>query len=71
MKPEDGRYGANSTRAGNREDPTLCVEEVWNGPRGMTSNQCARKRGFGPGGEYCKQHAKRAEEREARKVARA
>lgn len=62
MKPTDGRYGANSLNpAGRPEDPTRCVEEVWNGPRGMTASQCSRKRGFGPDGEWCKQHAKQKE----------
>lgn len=63
MKPRDGRYGVSSMRPrGTPEDPRLCVEEVWNGPRGMTSNQCSRKRGHGPGGLWCKQHARRVEE---------
>lgn len=64
MKPVNGRYGQNNTNPNGRaEDKTRCVDEVWNGPRGMSASQCSRKRGFGPGGEYCKQHAKRAEEK--------
>ena len=38
------------------EDMTRCVESVRDGyyePR-----QCARKRGYGEAGEYCRQHAK-------------
>lgn len=33
------------------EDKTRCVEEV------SGQHQCSRKRGHGPGGEYCRQHA--------------
>ena len=42
---------------GSPEDPTRCVEEVWQqiGP----FYQCLRKRGYGERGEYCKQHAKK------------
>lgn len=64
MKPANGRYNQSAiNEAGWPEKKDQCVEEVWNGPRGMTANQCSRKRGHGPNGEYCKQHAKRAEER--------
>lgn len=62
MKPEGKpgmrRYG---TWAGNPkgqpENVTRCVEQVH---RSFTaiSGQCSRKRGHGPCGEYCKQHAK-------------
>lgn len=42
------------------EDVTRCVEEV--SPEGLagigSSHQCYRKRGHGPNGEFCKQHAK-------------
>lgn len=63
-KPHDGRYGSNATNGfrGAPEDPARCVEEVWNGPRGMTSSQCSRKRGHGPNNEWCKQHAKQQKE---------
>ena len=37
------------------EDTTRCIAEVWDG---FLSYQCSRKRGYGPNGEYCKQHAK-------------
>lgn len=40
------------------EDKTRCVTEVRDFT-GWHSFQCRRKRGFGPNGEYCKQHAKR------------
>jgi hypothetical protein len=57
------RYGqwAGSPR-GHAEDPTRCVEGVWVHFRGMLESQCGRKRGHGPNGEYCKQHAKKHEE---------
>lgn len=35
------------------EDKTKCIVAV-----GLTSTQCSRKRGHGPNGEYCRQHAK-------------
>ena len=43
--------------------PSYCVELVWDG---WGERQCLRKRGHGPNGEYCKQHARRLEAREAR-----
>lgn len=58
MKPSDGRYGGNVWLKGAREDPALCVDEVWRAD-GWGSAQCRRKRGYGPNGEYCQQHAKR------------
>jgi len=42
------------------EDPARCIVSVQ--PPGLwgigESHQCYRKRGHGPNGEYCKQHAK-------------
>ncbi len=38
------------------EDPARCVESVHERGRGVCSYQCAKKRGFGPNGEYCKTH---------------
>jgi len=43
------------------EDPKHCIEQVWGEQRGATGHQCQRKRGHGPGGLYCKQHAKMKE----------
>ena len=64
MKPANGRYGQSAlNERGDAEDPTRCVDEVWNGPRGMTSSQCRRRRGHGPDGEWCRQHAKQQEAR--------
>jgi hypothetical protein len=41
------------------DNPTRCIEQVW--PSGGTwiPHQCCRKRGHGPDGLYCKQHAKK------------
>ncbi len=45
------------------ENKDKCVVEVF---EGWHSAQCSRKRGHGPGGEYCKQHAKIEEQRRLR-----
>ena len=70
MRPDSHRYGTWAGRPkGNTEDPLRCVEEVWpsgSGGGGWTPYQCTRPRGHGPGGLWCKQHGKKAEEREAR-----
>ena len=47
---------------GTREDKARCVATV-SDSTGWHSIQCSRKRGFGPDGEYCRQHAKRIEKR--------
>jgi hypothetical protein len=54
------KWGGNPK--GIPEDPTRCIEEVvdWSGWHYF---QCSRKRGYGPNGEYCKQHAKKIEKR--------
>lgn len=54
------RYGqwAGNER-GTKEDVTRCIEEVWPTGRSIISYQCQRKRGHGPGGVYCRQHAAR------------
>lgn len=46
------------------EDPKRCVAEVPDGT-GWHRYQCRRKRGYGPNGEYCKQHAKKQEEKKS------
>jgi hypothetical protein len=38
------------------KDPTRCIEEVWSPGY---PQQCSRKRGHGPDGLHCKQHAKK------------
>ena len=43
------RYGSNEIPA----NPLNCVKEVWSN---FVSYQCQRKRGFGPGKRFCKQH---------------
>lgn len=54
-----GQWAGNSR--GTPEDVSRCVDSVRNMSiaRGMVDKQCERKRGHGPNGEYCKQHAKR------------
>ncbi len=55
------RYDESSINSkGIPEDKTRCVEAVWD-DTGWHSFQCKRKRGYGPNGEYCKQHAKNKE----------
>lgn len=57
------RYGQwAGNEKGTPEDLTRCVVEVWS-KGAFRSRQCSRKRGYGPGGLYCKQHAKTAMER--------
>lgn len=51
------RYGAWAGNPdGYPEDKECCVAEIAN-PPSWQHKQCLRKRGHGPGGEYCKQHA--------------
>jgi hypothetical protein len=56
------RYGQWAGQLnGRREDITRCVVEIF--PRdAYISRQCRRLKGYGPEGEYCKQHAKRFED---------
>lgn len=50
-------YGAwAGNPAGHKEDVSLCIESVHEPGRGGMIHQCARKRGFGKDGLYCKQH---------------
>lgn len=44
-----------------KPDPDRCAAGVSDG---WTHAQCARKRGHGPEGAYCKQHAKKREGRQ-------
>lgn len=39
------------------EDKTRCIKEVYDST-GWHAYQCKKKRGHGPDGLYCKQHAK-------------
>ena len=57
------KYGAWAGNPnGNLEDNTRCVVEVREPGRWINYYQCGRKRGYGPNGLYCKQHAKMKEE---------
>lgn len=62
--PENKRYGtwAGNPR-GNPEDPLRCREQVRPSTGSWIAHQCLKKRGHGPGGEFCKQHAKRHEDK--------
>jgi hypothetical protein len=44
---------------GTPERVECCVEEVWPSGGNWIPRQCCRKRGHGPDGLYCKQHAKK------------
>ncbi len=44
------KYGVHDTP----EDPKRCIKEIW----GKDYRQCQRKRGYGPEGLFCLQHAK-------------
>lgn len=48
---------------GNKEDRTRCVVVVHDGGRSPLSHQCSRRRGHGPDGLFCAQHAKTHGER--------
>jgi hypothetical protein len=53
------RYGVwRGCAMGQAEDLTCCIEEVWPSG-GFLPHQCSRKRGHGPDGLYCGQHAKK------------
>lgn len=59
------RYGDGSYSGRRGPDYARCADEV---PVGWFSRQCSRKRGYGPDGAYCKQHAKSVE-RQRRRIA--
>ncbi len=48
-KKSSKKYGRDNTP----EDPSRCIKEVRSD---FVSYQCQRKRGFGPGKRFCKQH---------------
>jgi hypothetical protein len=52
-KERYGEWGGNPS--GNRPLPDRCAHEVYDGMTRIFS-QCARKRGHGPEGAFCKQH---------------
>lgn len=57
------RYGCwAGDPTGKVEDISRCIEGVYpSWTRAPISGQCTRKRGYGPDGEFCKQHAKKVE----------
>ena len=50
-----GRWAGNPE--GVPENEANCVQELYN-RNDWHFYQCSRKRGHGPNGEYCRQHAK-------------
>ncbi len=57
------RYGAWAGQPkGHKEDPARCIVEVPDGGTSCTFHQCNNKRGKGPDGLYCTQHAKKIEQ---------
>ena len=58
------RYGVwAGNPSGIREDIRLCIFETYGRTyKNFIPYQCSRKRGHGPNGEYCRQHAKMARE---------
>lgn len=66
------RYGQWSGHpTGDPENLSNCIEEVMNDrPYTNPSRQCTRKRGHGPGGLYCKQHGRMAEQAERDRIRR-
>ena len=56
------RYGVWAGRpAGTPRDPARCAQEIRSRHVGDVGRQCTRRRGLGPGGEFCAQHARAAE----------
>lgn len=53
-KEKYGDWAGNPN--GRKPDPERCAQEVWPNERGAIPSQCARKRGHGPEGAFCKQH---------------
>ncbi len=49
---------------GVSEDITRCIKKVFGDS--FINHQCSRKRGHGPEGLYCKQHAKNFNKEEAK-----
>ena len=56
------RYGAWAGNPNGRPElPDNCIDEKRRTDRWDKGTQCSRKRGHGPDGLHCKQHAKRYE----------
>jgi hypothetical protein len=58
-KPQYGVWAGNNQ--GHKPDLDRCAAEVPHNPGGWYTVQCGRKRGHGPEGAFCKQHAKKHE----------
>lgn len=58
---EHRTYGGGVHDKRVREDTSRCISEVWG--LGWGSHQCTRKRGNGPDGLYCTQHANKIQKR--------
>lgn len=57
------RYGQwAGNQRGQPENPKGCVKGVYPAHSQYIEHQCSRKRGHGPDGLYCKQHAKKQED---------
>ena len=55
---KERRYGVwAGNPEGQPEDKELCIERVFDAIS-YGFRQCCRKRGHGPDGSYCKQHAR-------------
>jgi len=59
MKRVYGKWAGNPS--GVPEDEECCIEAVWD-KFSWGGRQYSRKRGYGPDGLYCKQHAKKHEQ---------
>ena len=72
-KKNPGRrlYGVWSGKPrGIPEDPERCAEEIMEAGSFGIGRQCSRRRGHGPGGEYCRVHGRQHEEAARRRRAR-
>lgn len=58
-----GAWAGNPTGMKYREGD--CAYDVWGGIGNIAGRQCNRKRGHGPGGLFCKQHAAKIAKRKA------
>lgn len=60
-EPEADGYRRYRRWAGNprgdKEDKARCIASVSDGGRSVLLHQCNRKRGHGPNGDFCTQHA--------------
>jgi len=62
--PKNRRYGQWAGNPdGFAERLEDCREQVWGRDGRWTSYQCQRRRGHGPNGDLCKQHAKKYDEK--------